>query len=115
MLRHYGYGAFDPHLLLEFPQHGVTLLGYGSIQKDGASIFEFPLPESLSRQSLQRQLRITLAWFSPVSVARARYRLAALSAVATDSDEGVDEESDSKWQLEVKNELLDEALVGRDV
>jgi hypothetical protein len=55
-------------------------LGY--IRKDGARIFDIPLPPSLSGAQVPRSMRATLAWFSPVNGARARYRLASLHAIA---------------------------------
>jgi hypothetical protein len=97
----------------ESPASGVTLVGLGEVRKDQAKIFEVPLPLSLSGDRVPRSMRVTLAWFTPVSFARSRYRLASLEAIAADSLEGVDEEEDKGWGLLLKGNGLDEKIIGR--
>ena len=77
------------------------MVGLGTVRKDGARVFELPLPQSLSNDRVHRSLLVTLAWFSPIDVARARYRLARLEAVA--ADEG--DEPDNEWRLKMKGDV----------
>lgn len=101
VLSGYGYGYLDPRLMTEGPVKGATLVSLGTVKKDGARLFEMPLPTSLSNDKVHRNLLVTLAWFSPVDVARARYRLAKLDAVAGDEDE----QPDPEWRLKMKGDV----------
>src|SRR5690606_8987373 len=77
-----------------------------------AKIFDLPLPPSLSGQKLPRSLRVTIAWFSPVTATRARYRMAALEAVAADYNGEADEERDNGWYLGLKSTGPDSNMIG---
>lgn len=101
VLSGYGYGLVNEDLMSEGPPKGATLVGLGTVRKDGARVFEMPLPQSLSNDRVHRSLLVTLAWFSPIDVARARYRLARLEAVA--ADEG--DEPDNEWRLKMKGDV----------
>lgn len=109
--RRFGHGVLDPELMAESPQQGVTLVGLGALKKDEAQVFDLPLPPSLSGQRVPRSMRVTLAWFSPVDSARARYRLASLEAVASDPDGDSDEEVDKGWGLHLKGYGPDQNMV----
>lgn len=111
--RYFGYGFLDPRLMLEAPLRGTTLVGLGWVRKDSATIFDMPLPSSLSGDSIDRSMLVTLAWFSPMEPARARYRLAALEAVAADGDMLQDHEEDKHWSLAMKGAPPGEALIKR--
>jgi hypothetical protein len=50
----------------------------------GKLVFELPLPPSMSGDGVPRSMRATLAWFTPVNMARAQFRLTGLGAVAAD-------------------------------
>ena len=111
--RHFGYGFLDPDLMREAPLHGVTLVGLGQVRKDRGTIFDMPLPPSLSGDSIHRSMLVTLTWFSPVEPARARYRLAALEAIAADLDEPQYEAEDKHWNLAMKSEPPAVAIIKR--
>lgn len=111
--RHFGYGFLDPELTREAPLHGATLVGLGRIRKDRGTIFDMPLPPSLSGDRIPRSMRITLSWFSPVEPTRARYRLAALEAVAADGNMQQDEEDDKEWGLAMKSAPPTKAMIRR--
>lgn len=111
--KHFGHGALTPLRMQESPGTGITLVGIATIKKDQAKIFDLPLPQSLSGDNVPRSMRVTLSWFSPTSVTRARYRLASLQAIASDSHEGEDEEKDPGWGLLLKGKGPDENMVGR--
>lgn len=109
VLASYGHGLVDERLMCEGPPKGATLVGLGSVRKDGARIFDMPLPQSLSGDRVHRSLVVTLAWFSPVDVSRARYRLARLEAVAADEEE----EPDDEWHLKMKGDAPSSNAIGR--
>ena len=111
--RHFGYGHLSLERMVESPANGVTLVARSTLRKDQAKIFDLPLPPSLSGQRVGRSLRVTLAWFSPVDSARARYRLASLQAIASDSVDGEDEDKDSGWGLLMQSSGPDERMIGR--
>lgn len=105
--RYYGHGLIDELHMCEAPALGSSLVGLGTVRKDGAIIFEMPLPSSLSGQRIGRSLHVTLAWFSPVDPARAKYRLASLEAIAADGSPIADENEDKGWNLNLKSGHLD--------
>lgn len=107
--RHFGHGYLDGGLMQESPEAGVTMVGLGSIRKNGAQVFRMPVPPSLSGEKLPRSMRVTLAWFSPVNPSRAQYRLAALEAVAVnDADE-----DDGRWGFDMTPDGLDANIIKR--
>ena len=111
--RHFGYGFLDAELMREAPLHGVTLVGLGQIRKDRGTIFDMPLPSSLSGDRVHRSMLVSLTWFSPVEPARAKYRLAALEAIAADGDVLEDDAEDKDWNLAMKSEPPAVALLKR--
>lgn len=111
--RFYGHGLFDVERMCEAPSSGATLVGLGTLRKDQANIFEMPLPASLSGVKLSRSMVVTLAWFSPTDPVRARYRLAALEAVAADGDMTFDGTKDGGWHLRMKADQLDANQIKR--
>ena len=111
--RLYGHGLVDEELMREAPLYGTTLVGVGSVRKDGAAIFDLPLPPSLSGDAVHRAMYVTLAWFSPVEASRARYRLAALEAIALDGDPMDADAEDKGWNLAMKAGHLDANMIKR--
>ena len=111
--RQFGYGFLDPQLMSEAPLQGVTLVGLGQVRMDQGTIFDMPLPPSLSGDRVHRSMLVTLTWFSPVEPTRARYRLAALEAIAADGDVLEDDAEDKHWRLAMKSEPPAVALIKR--
>ena len=111
--RRFGHGVLDPDLMREAPGFGTTLVGLGTVRKDSAQVFDVPLPPSMSGNAVHRAMVVTLAWFSPMDSSRARYRLAALEAVAADGDEFGDGAADRGWHLAMKNGHLDGKMIKR--
>ena len=109
--RQFGHGVLDADLMREAPGFGATLVGLGTVRKDTAQVFDVPLPPSMSGNSAHRAMCVTLAWFSPMEASRARYRLAALEAVAADGDEFGDGAADRGWHLAMKNGHLDGKMI----
>ncbi len=83
------------------------------MRKDTAQVFNVPLPPSMSGNSVHRAMHVALAWFSPMEASRARYRLAALEAVAADGDELGDGAADRGWHLAMRNGYLDGKMIKR--
>jgi len=110
--RRYGYGVLKPEMMVEAPPTGATLVGLGDVRLDQAKIFDLPLPPSLSGRKLPRSLRVTIAWFSPVTATRARYRMAALEAVAADYNGEADEQRENGWYLGLKSAGPDSNMIG---
>ncbi len=111
--RYFGYGFLNQELMSEAPLRGVTLVGLGHVQRDEGVVFHMPLPLSLSEDKVERSMAITLAWFSPVEPTHARYRLAALEAVAADGTMEKDEERDNEWRLGMKSTFPNMNLISR--
>jgi len=109
----YGHGLFDEQRMCEAPAGGATLVGMGTLRKDQAHVFDMPIPASISGMKLGRSMVVTLAWFSPTEPARARYRLAALEAVAADGDLGFDGPKDGQWRLSMKADQRDANQISR--
>lgn len=105
--RYYGHGFLNDRLMLEAPSDGATLIGLGSLRKDRAAVFEVPLPPALSGQRAERELIVTVAWFSPVKSSRAQYRLAILEAVIDGEDDEGQATADTSWGLRLKGHQLD--------
>ncbi len=111
--RYYGHGVLDDARMREAPPFGATLIGLGTLRKDRAALFHVPLPPSLSGERVGRSMIVTLAWFSPVRATRARYRLAALDAVAHGYDMFDGLVPDDGWALALKSNQLDANLIKR--
>jgi hypothetical protein len=111
--RYYGHGLVSADWMHQSPEQGVTLVGLGEVRKDGAQIFHMPLPPSMAGERVPRSMHVTLAWFSPVDPARARYRLAGLEAIASDNAPETDEVNDKFWGLALKGAGLDDNMIKR--
>lgn len=111
--RHFGYGYLFADRMQQSPAQGVTLVGLGDVRKDQGKIFDMPLPPSLSGDRVPRSMRVTLAWFSPATAARSRYRLAALRAIAADVIEDDDQDEDKGWGLLLKAAGPDRHMIRR--
>lgn len=111
--RYYGHGVLDDARMREAPPFGATLVGLGTLRRDRAALFQVPLPPSLSGERIGRSMIATIAWFSPVRATRARYRLAALDAVAHGYDMFGGLEPDDGWALALKSDQLDANLIKR--
>ena len=113
VVRYFGHGFLNSELMSESPLRGATLVGLGQIKKDQGAIFDMPLPSSLSGDTIGRSMQVTLAWFSPVEPTRARYRLAALEAIAADDSVEKSSEKDDEWGLSMKSAPPNRNLISR--
>lgn len=111
--RYYGHGLLDSERMQEAPVNGAILVGLGTLRKDRAAIFDVPLPASLSGERIGRKMKVTVAWFTPIRMTRARYRLAALDAVPHGYDLFEELIEDEGWALAMKSDQLDSNLIRR--
>lgn len=72
----YGYPDYQKSICCN-PQL-ATVIGLGSIKKEKAELFHFPVPECLNAKTEKRKLTVTLAWLSPINAANQKYRKARL-------------------------------------
>jgi hypothetical protein len=78
--RFIGYGVPEVAEALECAPNRATLVGYGTIQPEGAQGYRIPLPACLERVTDPRSLTVTLAWFSPIKTGHQSYRSVRLEA-----------------------------------
>lgn len=84
-----GYGRAEVSRSLECLSERATLVGFGDIEKDGAAVYELPLPPALSGSLAYRAVTFTVAWLSPINVRHRAYRTAHLSVRRVDDDLGL--------------------------
>lgn len=106
--RHWGHGRINPLRAVESPRGGATMVGLGSVRKDGAQIFDVPLPPSLSGIKSARDMTVTVAWFSSVNPSRQLYRATKLEVESGDGTT-----KDSEWALSLKGKGPALNMVGR--
>jgi len=69
-----GNGIPDISRVIECTDRRITLIGFGGLKPEKAHIYTLPLPFDFSTQLVKRRLTVTLAYFSPISPAKQRYR-----------------------------------------
>lgn len=111
--RYYGHGVLNELIMLEAPELGATLVGIGTLRKDQAMSFEVPLPAVMAGERIGRYMRVTITWFSPVLSTRARYRLAALDAIAMGEDLFGGPLKDDGWGLNMKAKDINANMIRR--
>ncbi len=111
--RHFGHGVLNEDFMREAPDFGATLVGTATIRKDGAALFDVPLPPSIAGERLGRSMWVTIAWFSPVLATRARYRLALLEALPHGTDLFGNLIEDQGWSLDMRARELDANIIKR--
>ena len=98
--RFLGYGSANLAKVMTCTEQRVTVLGFGKLDDNEGAVFRFPLPPSLSAETVARRLTITLAWLSPTRGTRQNYRIAHLWF-------------DSKYELAPKRKFADHRAVQR--
>ena len=78
--RFVGHGVLDVARILECTAERATLIGYGDIAAESASLHRIPLPPSLEGVVEPRSVTLTLAWFAPINPRHQGYRMLAIDA-----------------------------------
>ena len=78
--RFVGHGVLDAARILECTAERATLIGYGEIAPNRASLCRIPLPPSLERVVEPRSVTVTLGWFAAINPRHQGYRMVALEA-----------------------------------
>ncbi|WIF95100.1 S8 family peptidase [Caminicella sporogenes] len=71
-----GNGVPDVTRVMECTKNRVTLIGYGSLEKDKAHVYYLPIPFDFSSGRYFRKLTVTLSYFTPIAPTRQKYRSA---------------------------------------
>jgi len=69
-----GNGAPDISRVIECTDRRITLVGLGKLKPNAAHVYSLPLPFDFSKQLVKRKLIVTLAYFTPISPTKQRYR-----------------------------------------
>jgi hypothetical protein len=95
----------------ECAQNRVTLIGYGSLTKNKAHLYQLPLPFDFSSHRIFRKLTVTLSYFSPIIPSIQRYRSALLWFSLENSDLFNDREN-TDWTAVRRGTLQHEVFSG---
>ncbi len=72
--KYLGYGEPDIDMVKECTKDRITFFGYGEFSKEGAFIYQIPVPFDFHESKLFRRLTVTLAYLSPVNSGSGKYR-----------------------------------------
>lgn len=78
IFRWLGNGVPDINRVMECAKHRMTLIGYGALQKGKAHVYQLPVPFEFTTRRFFRKLTVTLAYFSPTTPSKQKYRSAHL-------------------------------------
>lgn len=71
-----GNGIPDISKVLECTKNRITLIGYGSLKKGQAHVYQLPIPLDFSSERFFRKLSVTLSYFTPIVAEKQKYRSA---------------------------------------
>ncbi|MGH8689317.1 MAG: S8 family serine peptidase [Burkholderiales bacterium] len=102
--RFLGFGVPDTTRVLDCAENQATLVGYGELQPEHAHNYRIPLPPSLERVTVPREVAITVTWFTPVHPGHQSYRTVKLEADTVHAKEtiGVERFKDQPTDHSVK-------------
>lgn len=79
--RYLGFGAYDPHAVMNCADDRATLWATGSLQSDQGRRFRVPWPAVMTGKAIAHSVRATLAWFSPPHPGAVAYRAIRMKIV----------------------------------
>lgn len=85
--RHLGYGFVDPDDAVACAADRATMWATGRIAPEGSLAFDLPVPAVLSSRASAREVRATLAWFTPIRPGHVAYRAVKLRIPSLQADE----------------------------
>lgn len=83
--RHLGYGFVDPEDAIACAGDRATLWATGTLGPDASLTFEVPVPTALATSAKPREVRTTLAWFTPIRPGHLAYRAVKLKITSLES------------------------------
>jgi hypothetical protein len=76
--RYLGYGFVDPDDAVACAADRATLWATGSLAPESSVTFDVALPQALAANATRREVRATLAWFTPIRPGHLAYRAVKL-------------------------------------
>ena len=76
--RHLGFGFVDPEDAIACAGERATMWATGTLGTEGSLTFDIPVPAALTTQATHREIRATLAWFTPIRPGHLAYRAVKL-------------------------------------
>ena len=76
--RHLGYGFVDPEDAVACTADRATLWGTGTLASESSVTFDVHLPVAIAANAGPREVRATLAWFTPIRPGHLAYRAVKL-------------------------------------
>jgi hypothetical protein len=76
--RHLGFGFVDPDDAVACAGDRATMWATGALGREGSLTFDMPLPDVLASSDAPREVRATLAWFTPIRPGHLAYRAVKL-------------------------------------
>ena len=72
--RYLGYGFVDPENAVACAADRATMWATGVLAPEGSLTFDVPIPAALGGSAAPREIRATLAWFTPIRPGHLAYR-----------------------------------------
>ena len=76
--RHLGYGFVDPEDAIACAADRATMWATGTLGREASLTLDIPVPHALSANANLREVRATLAWFTPIRPGHLAYRAVKL-------------------------------------
>ena len=105
--RHLGFGFVDPEDAIACASERATMWATGTLATEASLTFDIPVPTALTTQATLREVRATLAWFTPIQPGHLAYRAVKLkiaslepaslqaAGIATTSDQPTNSQSEN--------------------
>jgi Subtilase family len=84
--RHLGYGFVDPEDAIACAADRATMWAAGTIDPEGSITFDVPVPPLFGSNAAPREVRATLAWFTPTRPGYLAYRAVKLRILSLQPD-----------------------------
>ncbi|MHB1154158.1 MAG: S8 family peptidase [Eubacteriales bacterium] len=106
-----GNGVPDIKRVEQCAKNRITLIGIGNLKIDDAHIYRLPIPIDFTRL-IKRKLTITLAYLSPIDIARQKYRSSQIWFTIEEGKSLVPNRQNTDWQRVRKGTLQHEIFTG---
>jgi hypothetical protein len=84
--RHLGYGFVDPEDAIACAADRATMWATGTINPEGSTTFDVPIPAAFAASAGLREVRATLAWLAPTRPGYLAYRAVKLRIPSLQAD-----------------------------